>query len=254
MRNIVVNAGDAMPDGGEVVIQTERVVLRDKLSRDRAVVPRGTYVCVQVRDEGIGIPPDKLQKVFEPFWTTKRTGEGTGLGLSTVYGIVKQSGGYIFVDSTPGQGTCFTLYFPAHEMQLAVTAAPQEAAKLPERGSGVVLLVEDEAPVRAFAARALRLRGYTVFEAESAEDALTMLDNQEMEVDVFVTDVVMPGMDGPTWVRKAREARPDVRVVFVSGYAEDAFGEGQAKIPNSVFLPKPFSLTELTEIVYSQMN
>jgi two-component system cell cycle sensor histidine kinase/response regulator CckA len=130
----------------------------------------------------------------------------------------------------------------------------EEARKLPDKGSGVVLLVEDEAPVRAFAARALRLRGYTVIEAETAEEALDLLDDDAMAVDIFVTDVVMPGMDGPTWVRKARESRPDVGVVFVSGYAEDAFGEGQDMIPNSVFLPKPFSLSDLTETVHAQLN
>ncbi|MBS0122648.1 response regulator [Aestuariicoccus sp. KMU-90] len=256
MMNLVVNARDAMPEGGEIVIETERRVLRERLARDRAVVPPGTYVCVRVSDEGIGIPPDKLQKVFEPFFTTKNTGEGTGLGLSTVYGIVKQSGGYVFVDSVLGQGTCFTLFFPAHEKQASAEVAvrQEQARKLPEKGSGVVLLVEDEAPVRAFAARALRLRGYTVIEAETAEEALAMLDDDGMAVDVFVTDVVMPGMDGPTWVRKARLTRPDVRVVFVSGYAEDAFGEGREAIPNSVFLPKPFSLSELTETVHSQLN
>ncbi len=256
MMNLVVNARDAMPEGGEILVETERRILREPLKRDRAVVAPGTYVSVRVIDEGVGIPADKLQKVFEPFFTTKRTGEGTGLGLSTVYGIVKQTGGFIFVDSVVGQGTCFTLMLPAHEV-VAAKAAPvaiQEEARLPQKGSGVVVLVEDEAPVRAFAARALRLRGYTVIEAETAEDALKTLDDEKLAVDVFVTDVVMPGMDGPTWVRKARESRPDTRVVFVSGYAEDAFGEGSEAIPNSVFLPKPFSLSELTETVHQQLN
>ncbi|MBV2360775.1 response regulator [Thalassococcus sp. CAU 1522] len=254
MMNLVVNARDAMSEGGEILIETERQVLREPLTRDRAVVEPGTYVCVKVTDAGVGIPPDKLQKVFEPFFTTKRTGEGTGLGLSTVYGIVKQSGGFIFVDSVLGGGTCFTLLFPAHEArrEASVEPEPQARRKLPQKGSGVVLLVEDEAPVRAFAARALRLRGYTVVEAETAEDALALLDDADMLVDVFVTDVVMPGMDGPTWVRKAREKRPDVRVVFVSGYAEDMFGEGQQDIPNSTFLAKPFSLADLTETVHAQ--
>lgn len=255
MMNLVVNARDAMVDGGEIAIDTERRVLREALRRDRAIVPPGTYVSVRVNDEGSGIPHDKLQKVFEPFFTTKRTGEGTGLGLSTVYGIVKQSGGYIFVDSVVGQGTCFTLLFPAHEAAPETKPIPkQEVRKLPQKGSGVVLLVEDEAPVRAFAARALRLRGYTVVEAENAEDALELLEDETLAVDVFVTDVVMPGMDGPTWVRKALIDRPDTRVVFVSGYAEDAFGEGSQEVPNSVFLPKPFSLSELTETVHDQFN
>lgn len=255
MMNLVVNARDAMVDGGEIAIDTERRVLREPLKRDRAIVPPGTYVSLRVNDEGSGIPQDKLQKVFEPFFTTKRTGEGTGLGLSTVYGIVKQSGGYIFVDSVVGQGTCFTLLFPAHEAAPEAKPAPkEEVRKLPQKGSGVVLLVEDEAPVRAFAARALRLRGYTVIEAESAEDALELLEDETLAIDVFVTDVVMPGMDGPTWVRKAQVDRPDTRVVFVSGYAEDAFGEGSQEVPNSVFLPKPFSLSELTETVHDQFD
>ncbi len=256
MMNLVVNARDAMPDGGEIVVETERRVLSEPLTRDRAVVAPGAYVSVRVTDEGIGIPADKLQKVFEPFFTTKRTGEGTGLGLSTVYGIVKQTGGFIFVDSIVGQGTCFTLLLPAHDTvrQDPATAPPEPKKKLPEQGTGVVLLVEDEAPVRAFAARALRLRGYTVIEAETAEDALETLEDEDLAVDIFVTDVVMPGMDGPSWVRKARQTRPDTRVVFVSGYAEDAFGEGSEEIPNSVFLPKPFSLSDLTETVHSQLN
>jgi two-component system cell cycle sensor histidine kinase/response regulator CckA len=255
MMNLVVNARDAMPDGGEIVVETERRILQEPLARDRAVVAPGTYVSVRVTDVGIGIPQDKLQKVFEPFFTTKRTGEGTGLGLSTVYGIVKQTGGFIFVDSVVGQGTCFTLLLPAHEAVREEPAKMPKAVetKLPEQGSGVVLLVEDEAPVRAFAARALRLRGYTVIEAETAEEALRTLEDQDLAVDIFVTDVVMPGMDGPTWVRKARETRPDTRVVFVSGYAEDAFGEGSEEIPNSVFLPKPFSLSDLTETVHRQL-
>ncbi len=256
IMNLVVNARDAMPEGGTITIETERRVLRDPFERDRAIVPPGTYVAVRVTDEGIGIPKDKLQKVFEPFFTTKRTGDGTGLGLSTAYGIVKQSGGFIFLDSVVGQGTCFTLLFPAHDV-VAEKAAPAEAPatrSLPEQGSGVVLLVEDEAPVRAFAARALRLRGYTVIEAETAEDALDLLKDAALDVDVFVTDVVMPGMDGPTWVRQALEQRPETRVVFVSGYAEDAFGEGSASVPNSVFLPKPFSLAELTETVHRQFH
>lgn len=256
LMNLVVNARDAMPQGGEIRIETEVLTLDEPLERDRATLPIGEYVTVKVRDEGVGIEPDKLQKIFEPFYTTKRTGEGTGLGLSTVYGIVKQTGGFIFVDSMLGKGTEFTLYLPAYQ------AVAGEERPVPARsekpvtthGAGVVLLVEDEAPVRAFASRALRLRGYTVIEADSAEEALRLLEDPELAVDVFVTDVVMPGLDGPTWVRKAREERPDVRVVFVSGYSEGAFGETDSALPNSVFLPKPFSLTQLTETVHQQLH
>ncbi|MCX7565427.1 ATP-binding protein [Sulfitobacter sp. F26169L] len=257
LMNLVVNARDAMPSGGEIRIITECTTLTDPLQRDQVTLPAGDYVTIRVSDDGIGIPTDKLQKVFEPFFTTKRTGEGTGLGLSTAYGIIKQTGGYIFVDSAEGVGTCFILYFPvlAQNAALAVskTAAVVEEMTSTPNG-GVILLVEDEAPVRAFASRALRLRGYTVLEAENAEVALDTLSDPALKIDVFVTDVVMPGMDGPSWVRKALIDRPGVRVVFVSGYAEDSLGEAQKKIPNSVFLPKPFSLTDLTETVNKQLH
>jgi two-component system cell cycle sensor histidine kinase/response regulator CckA len=257
LMNLVVNARDAMPAGGEIRIVTEVTTLDHPLERDRVSVPAGRFVTVQVNDDGTGIPRDKLQKIFEPFFTTKRTGEGTGLGLSTAYGIVKQTGGFIFVDSEVGRGTSFTLYFPVLEGQpttvsRAVVSPPDNGP--PQRSDGVILLVEDEAPVRAFASRALRLRGYTVLEAESAEAALKTLEDKDLDIDVFVTDVVMPGMDGPSWVRQALKQRPDVRVVFVSGYAEDNFGEEQSKIPNSVFLPKPFSLTDLTNTVHNQLH
>lgn len=254
MMNLVVNARDAMPMGGEIRVSTEMRVLTEPLLRDRATVPAGPYMLVHVRDEGVGITPDKLPKIFEPFFTTKRVGEGTGLGLSMVYGIVKQTGGFIFVDSVVGKGTTFTLYFPAHDDVAVPAPAPDLAPVALPQGKGVVLLVEDEPPVRIFAARALRMRGYTVLEAESAEEALQMLDDPALHVDVFVTDVIMPGMDGPSWVREALQKRPDVKVIFVSGYAEDSFAEARRRTPNAVFLPKPFSLSQLTSIVQSQMR
>ncbi|WP_224814682.1 ATP-binding protein [Hasllibacter sp. MH4015] len=263
IMNLVVNARDAMPDGGEVRVETRMVNLAEPMNRDQAVVPPGSYVTIRVRDHGHGIPPDKLNRIFEPFFTTKRTGEGTGLGLSMAYGIVKQTGGYIFVDSVVGAGTTFTIYIPAHVQDDArAPAAQAEAeivpagaeAEMPDRAPGVVLLVEDEAPVRAFASRALRLRGYSVIEAGSAEEALETLSDADLAVDLFVTDVIMPGMDGPTWVREAIKDRPDTKVVFVSGYAENAFDEGSIGVPGSVFLPKPFSLTDLTETVRRQLH
>ena len=256
LMNLVVNARDAMPEGGEIRIETEVAVVATPITRDRATVPVGEYVTVKVIDEGCGISADKLPKVFEPFFTTKHTGEGTGLGLSTVYGIVKQTGGFIFVDSVVGKGSVFTLYFPVYELaEGAAVDTPQPAKpNVPQHGDGVVLLVEDEAPVRAFASRALRLRGYTVLEADCAEDALRTLEDPDLSVDIFVTDVVMPGMDGPTWVREALKSRPDVRVIFVSGYAEAAFDDSRPAVPNSVFLPKPFSLSQLTDTVHQQLS
>jgi two-component system cell cycle sensor histidine kinase/response regulator CckA len=255
IMNLVVNARDAMPEGGEITVETAAVTLDAEMRRNRAAIPPGHYAVVRVRDQGVGIAQENLQKIFEPFFTTKKTGEGTGLGLSTAYGIVKQTGGFIFADSAPGQGTVFTLYFPASE---AAVRAPEPHVTVPAqavaKGEGVVMLVEDEAPVRAFASRALRLRGYTVIEAENAEEALEQLEDSSLQVDVFVTDVVMPGMDGPSWVREALRTRPGTRVVFVSGYAEDALSDQQARIPNSVFLPKPFSLRDLTETVHRQLQ
>jgi len=265
LMNLVVNARDAMPDGGEILVETRVVHLTEPLLRDQAEVPAGRYVTVGVRDRGHGIPPDKLNRIFEPFFTTKRTGEGTGLGLSMAYGIVKQTGGYIFVDSVVGEGTTFTIYCPAYDAPMGDFAgdpslleprdrsAPVDTSRSADHAA-VVLLVEDEAPVRAFASRALRLRGYTVIEADCAEDALEKLQDQKLEVDLFLTDVVMPGMDGPSWVRQAMEQRPDVKVVFVSGYAEDVMDGNKSAIPNSVFLAKPFSLNDLTETVQRQLH
>ncbi len=257
LMNLVVNARDAMPEGGTIRVETEALSLKDEMRRDRAVVPKGDYAVIRVIDRGVGIPPERLDKIFEPFFTTKRQGEGTGLGLSTVYGIVKQTGGFIFVDSTPGEGSVFHLHFPIHDGSGDDAEAPKadSARKVVLRqGEGVVLLVEDEAPVRAFASRALRMRGYTVLEAENAEDALRTLEDPELEIDIFVTDVVMPGMDGPSWVKQALETRPGVRVVFVSGYAEDCLSEEQGRIPNSVFLAKPFSLNDLAATVQGQLH
>ena len=255
VMNLVVNARDAMPEGGTIRIETEALTLKEDLRRDRALVPAGDYAVIRVLDTGCGIPPERLQKVFEPFFTTKRVGEGTGLGLSTAYGIVKQSGGFIFVDSEIGLGTVFHLYFPIHSLPAEAPAPVASRRPPPRKGDGgVVLLVEDEAPVRAFASRALRMRGYTVLEADSAEAALATLEDEALEVDVFVTDVVMPGMDGPSWVRQALERRPNVRVIFVSGYAEDCLSDMQVRVPNAVFLPKPFSLTDLTETVQGQLH
>ena len=256
IMNLVVNARDAMPEGGKIRIETRGEHLPQTLARDRVEVPAGDYVVVRVTDEGVGISPDNLTKVFEPFWSTKRTGEGTGLGLSTAYGIIKQTGGFIFVDSQVDVGTVFTIYLQARtapEDNSTEAIETSDVATDPIVG-GVVLLVEDEAPVRAFASRALRMHGFDVLEADSAEAALQTLEDDELSVDVFVTDVIMPGMDGPTWVKEALKRRPDTKVVFVSGYAEDAISENQARIVNAVFLPKPFSLNDLTSTVQAQIG
>ncbi|QBJ25306.1 hybrid sensor histidine kinase/response regulator [Haematobacter massiliensis] len=187
MMNLVVNARDAIGGSGNIWVETEALRLNAPLSRDRASVPAGDYSVIRVRDEGSGIPPEILSKIFEPFFTTKRPGEGTGLGLSTVYGIVKQSGAFIFVDSVVGEGTTFTLYFPVHIAALRVEPKPEPSKSPAAQVGGVVLLVEDEAPVRAFAARALRLKGFTVLEADSGDAALALTSEPDLRIDVIVS-------------------------------------------------------------------
>ncbi|SLN35356.1 Blue-light-activated protein [Roseovarius albus] len=249
LMNLVVNARDAMPEGGEIKIETSNYMIGAPLERDRATVAVGRYVKVEVSDEGCGIPQEKMQKIFEPFYTTKRAGEGTGLGLSTAYGIIKQTGGFIFADSKLGEGTKFTLILPVHEREKNEVEQAHISEQEVVITGGVVLLVEDEAPVRAFASRALQMRGYTVIEAASGEQALTLLQDVNLQVDVFVTDVILPGMDGPSWVREALEGRPKTASIFVSGYAEESFSDQQDRIDHSAFLQKPFSLIDLTGLV-----
>lgn len=252
IMNLVVNARDAMNGQGEIDLITSMCAFSQPEKRDRAVIPAGEYCQITVADKGCGIACDKLQRIFEPFYTSKKTGEGTGLGLSTVYGIVKQSGGFIFVESARGVGTTFELFFPVFKgprQPEQPSQHPETTEAITSRAEGVVLLVEDEAPVRAFASRALKIKGFTVFEAASAEEALEILDDRSLEVDIFVTDVVMPGIDGPSWVNEALKTRPDTKVVFVSGYAENRCDELSENIPNAIFLSKPFSLNQLTSTV-----
>jgi len=247
IMNLVVNARDAMSSGGLVRIHSTNEYLSTPLNRNRAIVPSGRYVVLKVTDTGQGIDPDHVDKIFEPFFTTKRIGEGTGLGLSTAYGIIKQTGGYIFVDSTAGHGTVFTIYLPAHEgVELQSDTTPSQAHIPADVNRGRILLVEDEAAVRAFAARALRLRGFDVDEADCGESALEMLEQQGADYNLFVSDVIMPGIDGPGWVRRVRARFPETKVIFMSGYAEDIFNDGRPDIEGSVFLSKPFSLKDLT--------
>ncbi|PID36215.1 MAG: hybrid sensor histidine kinase/response regulator [Rhodobacterales bacterium] len=276
--NLVVNARDAMPSGGTVTISFGDNHLSTGLVRDRVAVPPGEYVCVQVADTGTGIKPESLKRIFDPFYTTKGVGRGTGLGLSMIYGFMKQSGGYVFVDSKLGHGTVFSLYFPVYHAGAAAALSENKggssddnvsqsmetpavkptldppSALDPDLPPPCVLLVEDEAPVRVFASRVLNLKGYRVLEAESAEEALEILDREEAEVDLFISDIVLPEMDGPSWVEIALETRPEVNVIFMSGYAREAVAEQQSRIPNSVFLKKPFSLAELLEVVGEQLD
>jgi two-component system cell cycle sensor histidine kinase/response regulator CckA len=240
--NLAVNARDAMADGGAVTIATANVDEAEARRLDLAGMPPADYVRIQVSDTGTGIPPDLLDKIFEPFFTTKELGKGTGLGLSTVFGIVKQSGGFIYVDSVPGEGATFSIYLPRFEPEPEPVAKPEVPADrraTDVTGQGTILLVEDEDAVRAVNARALTARGYTVLEAESGVEALRVLAEHDGPVDLVVSDVVMPEMDGPTLLGELRQLYPGLKVVFVSGYAEDAFAKHLPEGEAFNFSPSP---------------
>jgi two-component system, cell cycle sensor histidine kinase and response regulator CckA len=250
--NLAVNARDAMAGGGgRLTIVTSNQSAAQPIRREHEEMPSGDYVVVEVIDTGTGIPKENLSRIFEPFFSTKEVGSGTGLGLSTVYGIVRQTGGYIFVDSAPGEGAKFTIYLPRWEEKEQPAEAAAAAVEQKERatsdltGSGSILLVEDEDAVRVFSARALRNKGYQVLEARSGEAALQMLTAGEARVDLLITDVVMPQMDGPTLIRKIRPHYPDLKVIFISGYTEDRFRQQLDGREHVDFLPKPFSLKQL---------
>ena len=252
--NLAVNARDAMlakdPEGvGTLTLQTFSVSAEDVRRMGTDILPIGEYTGLKVSDTGTGIASHIIGKIFEPFFTTKEVGKGTGLGLSTVYGIVKQSGGFIFADSVLRKGTTFTIYLPVHRVAQGETPAKSKAKEKAGElwGSGTILLVEDEAMVRAVAERALTRHGYTVLTAENGEAALEILGREE-KIDLMISDVVMPYMDGPTTVRAARKSQPDLPILFISGYAEEQLRKS-IDIPNVSFLAKPFSVQSLAETV-----
>ncbi|MGY6569447.1 MAG: cell cycle histidine kinase CckA [Salinarimonas sp.] len=254
--NLAVNARDAMPEGGKLTIRTANVEAQQAGAMAQPGMPAADYVLVEVSDTGTGIAPEVMDKIFEPFFTTKEIGKGTGLGLSTVFGIVKQSGGFIYADSQVGKGTAFQVFLPRHIPDPeAEEAAPEEEKKEARdlTGEGVILLVEDEDPVRAVNARALAARGYTVLQAASGIEALEVMEEHGSPVDLVVSDVVMPEMDGPSLLRELRGKHPDLKVVFVSGYAEDAFRKNLPEGEEFNFLAKPFTLKQLVETVKDVM-
>jgi two-component system cell cycle sensor histidine kinase/response regulator CckA len=247
--NLAVNGRDAMESKGKgtLTIQTFSVGMEETRRMGSDILPVGEYTALKVSDTGTGMSPAILSKIFEPFFTTKEVGKGTGLGLSTVYGIVKQSGGFIFADSEEGEGTHFTIYLPVHR---AEATKPTGKGKVKEGagelwGTGTILLVEDEAMVRAVAERALTRHGYTVLSAENGEAALEILAGAE-KVDLMISDVVMPTMDGPTTVREARKTHPDLPILFISGYAEEQLRKS-IDLERVAFLAKPFSVQKLAE-------
>jgi two-component system cell cycle sensor histidine kinase/response regulator CckA len=227
-------------------------------------MPAADYVRIDISDTGTGIPADIREKIFEPFFSTKEVGKGTGLGLSTVYGIVKQTGGFIYVDSEEGKGSSFHIFLPRHHAEaeahadaVAGNGAAKEAAAEKPRadltGQGTILLVEDEDGLRSLNARGLRSRGYSVIEASNGVEAMEALEQKNGAVDLVVSDVVMPEMDGPTLLRKMRGRNPDLKIIFVSGYAEDAFAKSLEENEKFDFLAKPFALSALVAKVKETM-
>jgi two-component system, cell cycle sensor histidine kinase and response regulator CckA len=246
--NLVVNSRDAMPSvGGTVTIRTANVTHEYAQVLVTGKIPPGDYAVIEIADTGCGIPKENLEKVFEPFFTTKPVGHGTGLGLSTVYGVVKQTGGFINVASETGAGTVFSIYLPRYVGPITVDVSVDEIEKLGTRditGQETILLVEDDEAVRSFAARALKMRGYTVLEAATGEAALELVQDYPAVIHLLVTDVVMPNMDGPTLVRAVMRQQPAIQVIYMSGYAEDVFRRGGERAEDVHFLPKPFGIKQ----------
>jgi two-component system cell cycle sensor histidine kinase/response regulator CckA len=247
-----------MPDGGLLTIRTRNVGERESQRLERQGLPLGEYVLIEVEDTGHGMPAEIQDKVFEPFFTTKGVGKGTGLGLSTVYGIVKQTGGYIFVESTEGKGTIFRVYLPRHEVEEEDGVEGEKSEKKGRQadmtGTGRVLLVEDEDAVRNFAFEALKRQGYEVLQASTGAEALEMMEGNDHPIDLVVSDVIMPEMDGPTMYKMLRDRSPNLKIVFMSGYPDDAFRNALDSDTKFAFLQKPFSLAQLASKVKEELS
>jgi two-component system cell cycle sensor histidine kinase/response regulator CckA len=247
LMNLVVNAKDAMPKGGKLTICTENIVLDETHRREQTFIRPGNYVVLSVSDTGMGMNKETQSRIFEPFFTTKEKGKGTGLGLSTVYGIVKQTGGYVMVQSEEGRGTTFQIYLPRVEEAAEIHAAP--VARAAVGGTETVLLVEDEESVRQLVRETLISKGYRVIEAEHGEAGLAAAAKHEGKIDLVITDVVMPGMGGRELVKQLTQTRPETHVLYLSGYTEDAIVSEGTIESGTAFLQKPFTLQNLSRKV-----
>jgi PAS domain S-box-containing protein len=255
IMNLVVNARDALPEGGRILIETSNVDLDSTYTRDHAIVVPGPYVLLAVTDTGIGMTPDTVANIFEPFYTTKESGHGTGLGLSTVYGIVKQSGGYIWVYSELGKGTTFKVYLPRVAEAVQVSAPPAiTLASTARKGHETILLVEDEPDVRELTQMVLSERGYTVIEAPTPAEAERLAEKNGSEIHLLLTDVVMPGISGGELAKRLTGRYPNLRVLFMSGYTYNVFAQDGTLAEGIFFLQKPFTPQVLTEKVREALD
>jgi CheY-like chemotaxis protein len=249
--NLAVNARDAMPHGGRLILETSNVTLEESLDESfnkPVTVAPGEYVLLAVSDNGRGMDPATRERIFEPFFSTKGPGQGTGLGLATVYGIVKQSGGYVWVYSEPGLGTTFKIYLPRVEGTPAPLLHPEPVAG-PFRGTETILLAEDEPSLRTLAHRVLEGLGYTVLEAQDGPSALTLAGRHPGSIDLLVTDVVMPGMSGRELAQRLHELYPEIRVLFMSGYSDEAIANNGFLDPGATWMQKPFGANDLARRV-----
>ncbi len=249
--NLAVNARDAMPGGGKITIRTADVVVDERFARDHAPTQPGPYVLLEVQDTGCGMDQETASHIFEPFFTTKEEGKGTGLGLATVYGIVKQSSGYIWVESDPGKGSCFRIYVPP-----AVGSGSSAHAKPHQSASGgreTVLVVEDDPMVRGITIQILRYKGYEVLEAEGPEEVQKLSDDYPGRIHLLITDVMMPQMNGQEMAEMLTKARREMRVLFVSGYTDEAISKFGVLREGLHFLRKPYTpatlLSKVREIL-----
>jgi CheY-like chemotaxis protein len=243
IMNLAVNGRDAMPRGGKLILETSNASLDLQYAAAHAEVAPGSYVLIAVTDTGCGMDKETLKHIFEPFFTTKEAGKGTGLGLATVYGIVKQSRGHISVYSEPGIGTTFKVYLPS--LDKSVPLARPNTSEVAQRGQGTILLVEDEPPLRALAAESLKKLGYTVLQAPNGQQALELADSHPGQIDLLLTDIVMPRLGGPELAQKLKEKRSNLAVIFMSGYTETAALENAQIGSDSILLNKPFSTETL---------
>ena len=243
--NLVVNARDAMPSGGKLTIETGNEEVDPVFAAKHMGLKPGRYVRLSVSDTGIGMPPEVKERLFEPFFTTKEKGKGTGLGLSTVYGAVKQSGGEIWIYSEPGLGTTVKIYLPEVEEPLEAAKRKPAGEKMP-RGQETILVVEDEDEVRKLAVGILFRQGYRVLEASHGGDALLMMEQNREPIQLLLTDVVMPGINGPDFARRMKFVYPDLKVLYMSGYADNIIFQHGILDQAMAFLQKPFSIERLT--------
>jgi CheY-like chemotaxis protein len=252
--NLAVNARDAMPHGGKFILETSAVKFDEVFAEQHQAIAAGRYVVLAVSDTGNGMDEATVSRIFEPFFTTKEVGKGTGLGLATVYGIVKQSAGHILVYSEPGHGTTFKIYLPGADHKVGLVSKPEAETVSPKRQGTTILLVEDDEIMRSLTRKVLLEHGYTVLEADDGESALECVDSHRGPIDLLLTDVVMRHMSGPALVDRLNASHPKLKVVYMSGYTGELIAEREVLKRGIILLEKPFSRTALLNTIHTTLG